>query len=170
MVVKTIMDSVLIYLKENFEPASTIGYCDVERDKILYCCKSLPFDAVNNEDIEDILGNVGESFSEMLFRIIETKNLQDSLVYKNAHLDKRLFSKIRKDIFYKPSKNTALGLAFGLELDLQQTKDFIGRAGYTLSNSSKFDLVVRYFLENKIYDINLLNQVLFKYDLPLLNP
>ena len=91
-------------------------------------------------------------------------------VYRKAQLDRRLFSKIKKDVFYQPSRNTAIALAFGLKLNLEQTQEFIGRAGYVLTHSSKFDLIVEYFIKEEIFDVNLLNDVLFDYELPLLKP
>ena len=83
-------------------------------------------------------------------------------------MDRKLFSKIRNNPDYKPSKATALAFAFALELDLEETKDFIGRAGFALSHSSKFDVIVEYFLVNRNYNVFELNEVLFAFDQPLI--
>ena len=104
----------------------------------------------------------GESFQDVLFRHIDRKGLEDPDVYHRANLDRKLFSKIRGPK-YKPSKKTALALAIALKLNLDETLDLIGRAGYTLSEASLFDLIVAYCIENKIYDIIEVNLILFKY-------
>ena len=90
------------------------------------------------------------------------------MVYKRANLDRKHFSKIRNNKKYKPSKNTALALAIALELNLDETKDFIGKAGYALTHSSKMDLIVEFFIKNGDYDIFKINEVLFAFDQPLL--
>ena len=103
-----------------------------------------------------------ETFQEVLFRHIDRKGLKDPVVYHRANIDRKLFSKIRNPE-YTPSKKTALALAIALELNLDDTLDLIGRAGYTLSPASVFDLIVAYCIEHKIYDIFDVNVILFKY-------
>ena len=122
----------------------------------------------NSRSLEDLVTEIESSFAETLFKYINDKGLTDPEVYKRANLDRKLFSKIRKNKNYKPSKNTALALAVALELNLDETKDFIGKAGYALTRSSKMDIIVEFFIKQNNYDIFELNEVLFYYEEPLL--
>ncbi len=122
----------------------------------------------DSRSLEDLVTELESSFAESLFKYINDKGLSDPEVYKRANLDRKLFSKIRKNKNYKPSKNTALALAIALELNLDETKDFIGKAGYALTRSSKMDIIVEFFIKQNNYDIFELNEVLFYYDEPLL--
>jgi O-acetyl-ADP-ribose deacetylase (regulator of RNase III) len=118
--------------------------------------------------IKDIIGNLDEPFSVTLLRLIDTKGKSDVEVYKRANLDRRLFSKIRSNKGYVPSKRTAIALAIALELSLDETEDLLARAGYALSKSQIFDVIIQYFIIRRKYDIYEINEVLFSYDQPLL--
>lgn len=118
--------------------------------------------------LDEWISNLDESFSQTLLRLIDARGKTDAEVYKRANLDRRLFSKIRCDTAYLPSKRTAVALCVALELDLRQTRDLLARAGYTLSRSRKFDVIVEYFLRAKNYDIFTINETLFYFDQPLL--
>jgi O-acetyl-ADP-ribose deacetylase (regulator of RNase III) len=118
--------------------------------------------------LENILENLDAGFSETLLKLIDETGKKDSEVYKKANIDRRLFSKIKNNIDYRPSKTTAIAFALALELDLNETKDFIARAGYALSNSSKFDVIIEYFIKHKNYNVFEINEALFEFDQPLI--
>ncbi len=124
--------------------------------------------AKSYRSLDDLMEELEAGFAEALFKYIDAKGLTDPQVYKRANLDRKLFSKIRKNKNYKPSKNTALALAIALELNLDETKDFIGKAGFALTRSSKTDLIVEFFIEQHNYDVLELNEVLFRFEEPVL--
>lgn len=113
--------------------------------------------------LSDLINHLDESFSQMLLRLIDERNMKDSTVYKRANIDRRLFSKIRSDADYVPSKKTVLSFAFALQLNLDETKDLLRKAGYALSPASRFDVIISYLIEHKEYNIHFVNLVLDEY-------
>lgn len=134
--------------------------------KYIKCAEMMPNICVEQEDITQFIQNNKQpSFQCILFKHIDNAGIKDSDVYKNAGIDRRLFSKIRSNDDYHPSKNTAISLSLALELDLEEVHELIGAVGYTLSNSETFDLVIKFCVERKIYNIHDVNLALDYFSL-----
>lgn len=153
------------------QPTEDIEYCASLED----CSETsmlrpyAPTAASKSLSLEDMLKQADAGFTETLLRMIDNTGKKDSEIYKKANISKQHFSKIRNNPNYKPTKPTAIALALALELSLEDTKDLIGRAGYALTNSSKFDLIIRYFIEQHNYNIVEINIALYEFDQALLS-
>lgn len=153
------------YYRGNRRPGAEICESSAVLEELLPCA---PMEAPKAISLEEMLKREDAGFTETLLKLIDKAGEKDSVIYKRAGLTKQHFSKIRNNPRYKPTKPTAVALALALELDLEATRDLIGRAGYALTNSSKFDLIIRYFIEQGNFNVVEINCVLFEYDQSLL--
>lgn len=135
--------------------------CPINQEEL---CENKCDEGFKDDNLDNLISNVGETFQQRLLYLIDTKGLSDTVVYKKANMDRKLFSKIRCNVNYKPRKKTVLALAVALELNLEETKDLLSRAELALSPSSKFDLIIEYFIIRKVYDIYTINMALFKHN------
>lgn len=146
---------------------SVISEFDVSSMKKTKVLSTMSNTIATNRKIDDLMSQMEETFSQRLLRMISERGMTDSEAYTKARVDRRHFSKIRNDEYYSPNKKTVLAFSIALELTLDEAKDLLTCAGFALSRSSKVDIIVAYFLQNKIYDMFEINEILYAYGQPI---
>lgn len=167
MITNELREALRVYIAENYVEIED-RCAEYEIDLSIAKDLNKNFSKKETFSLEELVNEVGESFHEMLFLKIDMSGMTDVEVYKRANMDRKLFSKIRSNPAYHPRKQTVLALAIALKLDLDGTVDLLSRAEYALSPGNRGDLIVKYFIEREIYDIQTINFALYEYDLPIL--
>lgn len=167
---KSLKLEILSYIDDNFSQRDIPKYYNANMNHSLFinelpCCS---IRACSDVSLPDMIENMDKGFSETLLSIIDAKGLNDVDTYKKANASKQTWHKLISNPDWKPSKNTAIAFCIALELDLEETQNLLAKAGYTLSNATTFDVVIRFFIQRKKYDVMLINETLFDMDLPLL--
>ena len=163
-----LQQSVESYIDDNYVQEQTgTEYC-MRCSRRASAFPEMPEVCSAEADLDDLLKHRDAGFAETLVMLIEHSGKKNSEIYKKANVDKKLFSKIINNVNYHPSKATAVAFSIALELNLEQTRDLVSRAGYSMTHSSKFDIIIEYFILHHNYDIFEINETLFQFDQPLL--
>mgnify|MGYP003289886998 CR=1 FL=1 len=166
-VTKKVFDEIKDFISENFIETKELE-CQRLRRNANYSFSTCYYEENNNNiSFEDIA--LEDTFSVKLLKLIDEKKLTDTIVYKKANIDRKLFSKIRSNVNYNPSKKTAIALGIALELNYDGLQELLSSAGYTLSKSNMFDVIIEGCIKKEIYNIYQINNILFEFDLPILN-
>ena len=149
----------------------TLGAPEPVEEAAVYGAPQILAEAIpdgKKQTLAEMIADMDAGFAETLLTLIDLRGEKDSAVYNRALVSKQVFSKIRNNPNYTPKKPTCIALALALELDFAETQEFLAHAGYTLSKSYLFDVIIMYCIENKIYNVVFVNDLLFERDLPQL--
>ena len=158
------------YINDRYVDVYAISQAIAQQEERLYsarmpdCSPSPSTYTLASLSLEDAVKQLDEGFSEMLLRKIGESGMTDAQCYKRANIDRRLFSKIKNDKHYTPSKSTVIAFGLALELPMEELRELLGKAGYSLTHASEFDIIVEYFVTQGIYNVFTINEALFAFD------
>ena len=158
------------YINGRYVDVYAISQAIAQQEERLYsarmpdCSPSPSTYTLASLSLEDAVKQLDEGFSEMLLRKIGESGMTDAQCYKRANIDRRLFSKIKNDKHYTPSKSTVIAFGLALELPMEELRELLGKAGYSLTHASEFDIIVEYFVTQGIYNVFTINEALFAFD------
>ena len=167
---KELYEDVAAYIDDNYADGHADRRADAPLPYVVCAkqCLDAPYGLPPEESLEEMLSQMDDNFAVTLLRLIDVKGITEVECYKKANVSKQTWYKIMNEKNYKPSKNTAIAFAIALKLTLEETNGLLATVGFTLSRSSKFDIIIEYFLRREEYDIYLINETLFRFDQPCL--
>lgn len=160
-----------LYIKENLETHISFRKARyVLEDSCLGRASLQDLEYERSSSIDDFIDKNKDDnkFQKLLFKYIDERNLKDSEVYNKVHIDRRLFSKIRSDMDYHPSKETVILLGIALELKEDEIEELLESASYSLPKNNPYDLIIRFCFIEGIYDVNVINEFLDDHECKLL--
>lgn len=152
-----------LFRRSSEEKAYSDEICECSSAAALYDYPPCIGSSEKKQSLEDFI-NLDEGFSEKLLKLMDAKGIGDVQCYKRANVSKQTWHKLITDKDYRPNKKTAISFAIALELSLEETQSLLSTLGFILSDSSLFDVIIKYCLENEIYDVFEIDSALFKYD------
>lgn len=173
---KKLFNNIQDYIVDNYEEEDAIfERAKISRSaikaKLFYDCESFSSMSIKppkDWGLTELMQQMDDNFAVTLLKLIDIKGMTDVECYKKANISKQTWYKIMNDANYRPSKPTVIAFAISLKLTLAETKHLLQTVGFALSRSSKFDIIIEYFVTRGVYDIYTINETLFEFDQPCL--